>query len=107
MVQNDNIRISNFIAPQFFERYSQLQLLCKQARDQDKSLRTKVLLGSDNIILKTKKLGESRYQTRNLDYFGPLPSCDNSLEKNPRGRTPIQDNKRKASLHKSRFFAVF
>ena len=56
--------IFHSIVPQFFDRYSELQLKCKQARDQDKDLRTKVLLGTNDLTLKVKKVGEARYQTK-------------------------------------------
>ena len=40
MIRNDDLKVSNFVAPQFFERYSALQLFTKQAREQDPELRT-------------------------------------------------------------------
>ena len=35
---NNDIRVSNFVATQFFARYSALQLYTKQAREQDTEL---------------------------------------------------------------------
>ena len=44
-IRNNDIRVSNYVALQFYERYSSLQLKCKEVRKAAKELRTKVLLG--------------------------------------------------------------
>ena len=50
-IRNNKLRISNYVAPQFFARYSALQLFTKQVRELDAELRTKVQLGNDDFIL--------------------------------------------------------
>ena len=56
-----------------------LSLYCKQARDNDAELRTKILLGSNDLILQTKKASETKYTNQPLDLFGSIPEFNNEL----------------------------
>ena len=56
-----------------------LSLYCKQARDNDSELRTKILLGYNDLILQTKKAGETKYTNQPLDLFGSIPEFNNEL----------------------------
>ena len=48
IVQNNNLRISNYEAPQFYQRYTTLQAHCKVARENNDQLRTKILYGNED-----------------------------------------------------------
>ena len=63
IIKNDNLKISNYVAPHFFNRYSTLQSYCKVAREMDDQLRTKILYGKNDLILQEKKVGEIHYTT--------------------------------------------
>ena len=78
-IRNNEIRITNYIAPQFYERYSSLQMKCKEERKQNKQLRTKVMLGEKDLVLKTKLVGEAGYKVQPIDCLGPLPDFDHSI----------------------------
>ena len=55
-LKNPNIKISNYVAPHFFNRYNTLHAHCKTAREMDDQLRTKIIYGSTDIILQEKKM---------------------------------------------------
>ena len=54
IVRNEEINIFPFIPPQFFQRFSDLSRLSFNARQADKRLKTKILLGKRDLVLKTK-----------------------------------------------------
>ena len=55
LIKNNNLKISNYVAPHFYNRYNTLQSNCKVAREIDDTLRTKIIYGHDDIILQEKK----------------------------------------------------
>ena len=55
IIKNDNLKISNYVAPHFYNRYNTLQSYCKVARDMNGQLRTKILYGKEDLILQEKK----------------------------------------------------
>ena len=63
LIKNDKLKISNYVAPYFYNRYNTLQAHCKQARDNNDQLRTKIIYGTTDIILQEKHLGEAHYTT--------------------------------------------
>ena len=105
-IQNNNLRITNFVAPQFFERFSALQLKTKIAREQDDDLRTRVQLSFDDLILLEKHIGERGYSKQPITKYGDLPEFNNSLmwplpdvnpvQTPPKGRSHKKDK----DLHK-------
>lgn len=78
-IRNNDLKISNYIAPHFFARYNQLQLQCKEAREKDKDLRTKITLGISDLILSTKKVNEPSYKVQDINIFRELPNFNNEL----------------------------
>ena len=44
--------------------------MTKRARDENRDLRTKILLGTDDFVVMTKSVGEIGYKRRPIDYFG-------------------------------------
>ena len=72
-----------------FERYDTLQLLCKQQRDADNTLRTKIMLGEEDLILLTKKVGEPSYSRKKIDTFGELPEFDFNVIWPPEATIPL------------------
>ena len=79
MIQNEKFKISNYVPPHFFNRYDTLQKYCKQARENNVDLRTKIIFGSDDLILQEKKVGEKFYNTVNINKYGTLPNFDLNL----------------------------
>ena len=76
-IKNDEVHVTPFIPPQIFERYRSLQYYCKVQRDMNPELKTKVLLGSDDLILRTKLKSEYYWKTNfNLEEYGPLRCID-------------------------------
>jgi len=72
-IRKDDLRITNYVAPQIFDRYNTLHLYCKQQRTSNPQLRTKVTLGNDDLVLMTKKVGDSGYIRQSLNIFRDLP----------------------------------
>merc|ERR1711867_242566 len=75
-LKNNNLKISNYVPPHCFNRYHTLQAHCKNAREMDDQLRTKIIYGTSDLILQEKKVGELRYNTVNIDKYGELPPID-------------------------------
>ena len=78
-LKNNNLKISNYVAPHFYNRYHTLQAQCKIARDNDDQLRTKIIYGTNDLILQEKKVGEQRYSTVDINKYGELPPINLSL----------------------------
>ena len=45
LIKNENLKIFNYIAPHFHNRYNTLQPYCKKAREDNNQLRTKIIYG--------------------------------------------------------------
>ena len=78
-IKNPNLKISNYVAPHFYNRYNTLQAHCKTAREMDDTLRTKIIYGHSDIILQEKKVGELKYTTVDINKYGELPPMDTTL----------------------------
>ena len=78
-LNNPNLKISNYVAPHFHDRYNILQSYCKTAREMDDQLRTKIIYGNSDIILQEKKIGELKYTTVDINKYGNLPPMDTTL----------------------------
>jgi len=73
MIKNEEVRVTQFIPPQIFERFRSLQYNCKLQRDTNKDLKTKVLLGINDLVLRVKLKTETYWTTIfNLEEFGPI-----------------------------------
>ena len=70
VVKNPNLKISNYVAPHFYSRYNTLQTYCKTARENDDQLRTKIIYGKHDLIIREKK--HSYGQHMKLKYHLPL-----------------------------------
>ena len=79
IVKNDNLKISNYGAPHFYNIYNTLQAYCKTARENDDQLRTKIIYGKHDLILQEKKVGEKHYTTVDIKKYGDLPQMDTIL----------------------------
>ena len=79
MLKNPNLKISNYVAPHFYDIYNTLQSYCKTAREMDDQLRTKIIYGNSDIILQEKKIGETKYTTVDMNEYGNLPPMDTTL----------------------------
>ena len=79
IIKNNNLKISNYVAPHFYNRYNTLQSYCKTAREMDDQLRTKITYGHNDIILQEKKIGEKHYTTVDIHKYGNLPQMDTTL----------------------------
>ena len=54
LIKNDNLKISNYVAPHFYNRYNTLQAYCKTARENNDQLRTKIIYSKNDLILQEK-----------------------------------------------------
>ena len=73
------MRVSNYVAPQFYNRYNALQAHCKVARENNDQLRTKILYGKEDLVLQEKQQGEKYYTTVEINKYGEIPPMDTSL----------------------------
>ena len=78
-LKNNNLKISNYVPPHFYNRYHTLQTHCKTAREMDDQLRTKIIYGTSDLILQEKKVGELRYTTVDINKYGEIPPIDLTL----------------------------
>merc|ERR1712082_278085 len=78
-LKNHDLKISNYVPPHFYDRYHTLQSHCKTARENDDQLRTKIIYGTNDLILQEKKVGELRYSTVDINKYGELPPINLSL----------------------------
>ena len=62
LIKNNNLKISNYVAPHFYNRYNTLQSYCKTAQEMDDQLRTKIIYGHNDIILQEKKVNFTTLQ---------------------------------------------
>ena len=72
-IKNGRIKLFKFIPSWCYERNRELEILCRMERDKDKDLRTKVLLGKDDLILGIKRKGENFYKWVSVEHFGVIP----------------------------------
>ena len=79
VVKNQNLKVSNYVAPHFYNRYNTLQAYCKTARENNDQLRTKIIYGKQDLVLQEKKVGEKHYTTVDINKYGELPPIDTIL----------------------------
>ena len=72
-IKNDRIKLIKFIPSWCYERNRELEILCRLKREKDKDLRTKVLLGKDDLILGIKRRGDNFYKWVSVEHFGVIP----------------------------------
>ena len=77
IVRNEEINIFPFIPPQVFQRFSDLSRLSFDARQADKRLKTKILLGKRDLVLKTKIKDQTDWVVQDdLNVFGDISEID-------------------------------
>ena len=98
VVKNGRIKLIKFIPSWCYERNRELKILCRLERDKDKDLRTKVLLGKDDLILGIKRKGENFYKWVSVEHFGVIPGFNfkktGSPDSSGRGRFGGDENDR-------------
>ena len=57
-VQNEEVKVSNFIPPQLFKRFNTLSQLTFKARKENTELKTQIRLGERDLILLMKMKGD-------------------------------------------------
>ena len=72
-IKNDRIKLIKYIPLWCYERNKELEILCRLEREKDRNLRTKVLLGKDDLILSIKRKGDYFYKRVSVEYFGAIP----------------------------------
>ena len=117
-IKNDRIKLIKFIPSWCYERNKELEILCRLEREKDRNLRTKVLLGKDDLILSIKRKGDNFYKRVSVEYFGVIPGFNfkktavTSLG-SPSGRRRLGGNEddlsstRKRSFWNGSFSATF
>ena len=77
LVKNENIHVFPYIPPQLYQRFSDLSRLTFNARHSDKRLKTKILLGKRDLVLKTKIKDSTDWIVQDdLNVFGELSDID-------------------------------
>ena len=57
--KTDKTTVKSYIPPQFFERFSMLNRICADKREADHNLKTQIRFGDKDLIILTKRKGES------------------------------------------------
>ena len=82
--QNDDVRLRNFIPPQFHARYMAISRICTERRAQDESLKTLLRFGKLDIEILTKQKGSNEpYYNVDINEFcetDELPNFDPSIK---------------------------
>ena len=77
LVKNENIHVFPYIPPQLYQRFSDLSRLTFNARHSDKRLKTKILLGKKDLVLKTKIKDTTDWIVQDdINVFGELSDID-------------------------------
>ena len=81
LCKNSNIKTFPFIPPQFFKHFSDLSKLTYIARKEDARLKTSILLGDDDLILKMKLKNETEWEReKDLNCFGEIAEMDMTIK---------------------------
>ena len=81
LCKNSNIKTFPVIPPQFFKRFSDLSKLTYIARKEDARLKTSILLGDDDLILKMKLKNETEWEReKDLNCFGEIAEMDMTIK---------------------------
>ena len=90
-VNNTEIKISPFIPPQVFKRFSELSRLTFIARKNDINLKTQIRLGEKDIFLLTRHKDSKEWNLTDVNRFGKIPEME--WYKNwPTKKMPIIDS---------------
>ena len=74
-ISNDEIKVTQFIPPQLYKRFSSLSKNTFDARKNNKELKTQIRLGDEDLILLVKIKGDLAWQQEpNLQEMGPVAS---------------------------------
>merc|ERR1711895_298137 len=77
LVKNEDIQVFPYIPPQLYQRFSDLSRLTFNERHSDKRLKTKILLGKRDLVLKTKIKDTTDWIVQeDLNVFGEISDID-------------------------------
>ena len=69
-IRRDDIYLRTYIPPQFFSRFSAINKICRDKRDENPDIKTQVRFGQKDLEIFTKHKGsEEPYQKENLQEF--------------------------------------
>ena len=96
--KNSDINTFQYIPPQLYKRFSDLSKLTFIARKSDPRLKTKIILGDSDLVLKTKLKDTTEWEIEpDLESFGEITNIDTtinwptievkSITSPPKGRT--------------------
>ena len=101
-IRRDDIYLRNYIPPQFFSRFTAINRICRDKRDENPEIKTQVRFGLKDLEIYTKNKGsEEPYQKENLQEFigeQTIPDFDHymkwnhSKERPPRRRATSSRN---------------
>ena len=80
-LRNRDIQIKTFIPACLWERFVELESICKEERRKDVHLRTQIRVGKKDLELLTKYKEDPQWCLRSTTYFGPLPCVGASQTK--------------------------
>ena len=82
--KRNEVSLRNYVPPQFFERFSTLNRICKEKRSRDGNLKTQIRFGLKDLELLTKTKGSDEpFRNVDLDDFiglANLPGFDHSIK---------------------------
>ena len=95
---NPKIRLLKYTPPWCHEQNKELEILCQLERVKNLELRTKVLLGHNDLRLCIKNKGDPYYRRVFVNYFGTLPDFNFTRTTNfspglPKGRRRFNSDK--------------
>ena len=77
LVKNEDIHVFPYIPPQLYQRFADLSRLTFNTRHSDKRLKTKIILGKRDLVLKTKIKDVTDWIVQeDLNVFGELSDID-------------------------------
>ena len=82
-LKNDEVTVCNYIPPNFYSRFTYLNTVCREMREQDKSLKTQLRFGKDDIEIFTKNKGEEapykQVRIEDITDITAVPLFDHSI----------------------------
>ena len=77
LVRNENVHVFPYIPPQLYQRFADLSRFTFNARHADKRLKTKIILGKRDLVLKTKIKDTTDWVVQeDLNVFGEVADID-------------------------------
>ena len=91
--KRDKVSLRNFVPPQIFKRFTAINKLCKQKREENSQLKTQIRFGKSDLIVLTKLRGsEDSFKAVNLEDFigeADIPNYDHDIKwKSHKDRAP-------------------